>query len=99
LQAARKKNDMNNILRRITNNDIQNGTFVIPEGVTKISVRAFEYCTSLASIIIPDSVTEIGEDAFDWCKNLKKVSLPKKVRLGIGVFRGCHPDLEIEYRD
>jgi hypothetical protein len=25
--------------------------------------------------------------------------LPKKVKLGIGVFYGCHPDLEIEYRD
>jgi hypothetical protein len=30
---------------------------------------------------------------------LKKVSLPKKVKLYDDVFFGCHPDIEIEYRD
>ena len=108
--------------KNITNKDIINGSFVIPEGITKIRDFAFEdctnlesiiipesvtkigywsfaYCTSLKKIIIPESVAEIGAGAFDGCKSLKKVSLPRKVKLSYSAFDGCHPDLEIEYRD
>ena len=130
---------------KVTNDDIKDGTFVIPDGVTKIGVRAFHDCTSLKNIIIPESVaeigsmafygccslkniilpegvteigryafafctsltnitipksvTEIGDYAFYRCRSLKKVFLPKKVKLGHGVFHGCHPDIEIVYRD
>ena len=110
------------MIKKITNKDIINGSFVIPDGVTKIGLRAFYGCSSLSSIIIPDgvtkiglgafsdcwrlesiiipeSVTEIGDYAFEGCRSLKKVSLPKKVKLGIDVFDGCHPDLEIIFRD
>ena len=85
--------------RNITNNDITDGSFVIPDGVTEIKNYAFEDCTSLTNIVIPDGVKKIGVYAFYRCESLKKVSLPKKVKLGHGVFHGCHPDLEIEYRD
>jgi len=85
--------------KRITNKDIVNGSFVFPESVTEIGNGAFDGCTSLSNIIIPESVTEIGNGAFYGCASLKKVSLSKKVKLGNYVFRGCHPDLEIVYRD
>ena len=85
--------------KRITNKDIVNGSFVIPDGVTEIGNMAFSGCTSLESIIIPESVTEIGIEAFYGCSSLKKISLPKKVKLGYDVFYVCHPDLKIEYRD
>ncbi len=90
---------MNKTLKKVTNRDIVNGSFVIPEWVTEISNYAFSRCWSLTNITVPDHVTEIGLGAFAGCSNLKKVSLPKKVKLGIEVFYGCHPDLEIEYRD
>lgn len=87
------------MIKKITNKDIINGSFVIPDGVTKIGLRAFYGCSSLSSIIIPDGVTKIGDYAFEGCRSLKKVSLPKKVKLGIGVFHRCHTDLKIIFRD
>ena len=88
--------------------EIGNGAFdgctslsniIIPESVTEIGCWAFDGCSSLKNITIPESVTEIGNGAFYGCASLKKVSLSKKVKLGNYVFRGCHPDLEIVYRD
>ena len=35
--------------------------------VTSIGKRAFNYCTSLASVTIPSTVTSIGDDAFAGC--------------------------------
>ena len=113
---------MNNILKNITNKDIINGSFVVPEsvteigegafygctnlknitlpeGVTKIGIDAFYGCSSLTNITIPESVTKIWDYAFCRCSSLKKVSLPKKVKLGDSVFHGCHPDIELVYRD
>ena len=71
---------MKKIIKNVTNEDIVNGSFVIPDGVTEIRDWAFEDCTSLLSIIIPESVTKIGDYAFHVCSSLKKVSLPKKQR-------------------
>ena len=33
---------------------------VIPEGVTKIGSRAFDWCRNLTSLVIPESVTSLG---------------------------------------
>ena len=71
----------------------------LPESVTEIGNMAFVICSSLTNITIPESVTEIGIGAFEWCTSLKKISLPKKVKLGNNVFLGCHPDIELVYRD
>lgn len=87
------------MIKNITDEDIINGSFIIPEGVAEIGKWAFSECWSLSSIIIPESVTKIWDYAFDKCRSLKKVSLPKKVKLGNKVFFRCHPDLKIEYRD
>ena len=89
---------MNNILKKVTDVDIVDGYYTIPDGVTKIGWRAFEEFKSLKSIIIPDSVTEIGWYAFKGCKSLRSISLPKNVKLDNNVFDGCSTDLKIEYR-
>lgn len=49
-------------------------SYTIPSSVTKISFRAFKYCSSLASIIMPIGVTEIGSFAFYRCSNLTDIN-------------------------
>jgi len=59
----------------------------IPEGVTSIGKKAFEFCNQLSDIEIPRSVTKIGYDAFyipvDAVKNtaskvLRNIILPER---------------------
>ena len=45
----------------------------IPNTVTSIKHRAFQYCRNLESIIIPSSVNSIGISAFSECKALKDI--------------------------
>lgn len=51
----------------------------IPNGVSKIEERAFQYCPYIEEVIIPDSVTEIGECAFSDCAKLNKIILSENV--------------------
>jgi len=44
--------------------------------LTTIPGRAFEDCTSLASVTIPNSVTSIEDGAFRNCSNLASVTIP-----------------------
>lgn len=43
----------NNILIKVNNDDLINGTFIIPETITNIGASAFCECTDLTDIIIP----------------------------------------------
>lgn len=53
-----------NVLVKVTDDDIKNGTFIIPENITEIGDSAFSGCKKLISINIPDNVIEIGICAF-----------------------------------
>ena len=58
---------MKRIIKNITNNDIINGSFIMPDWVTEIGKSAFDGCKSLKKISIPKGVTEIGEgDDYGW---------------------------------
>ena len=62
----------------------------VPVGVTKISARAFEGCTSVTTVTIPESVTKIGISAFKGCSELRELT----IRAGIAamedeVFADC----------
>lgn len=66
------------------------GDYIIPDGVTSISYRAFDGCSGLTSITIPDSVTKIEKNAFMHCSSLQSVSLPDSViEIEENAFRGC----------
>ncbi len=76
--------------KKITNRDIVNGSFVIPEWVTEISNYAFSRCWSLTNITVPDHVTEIGLGAFAGCSSLTNITIPDGVtEIGEWAFAGC----------
>ena len=54
-------------------------TYTIPDSVTTIGNRAFNYCRSLTSVTIGDSVTTIGDYAFSDCDSLTSVTIPDSV--------------------
>lgn len=51
--------------------------YSVPNCVTSIGERAFEYCTNLEKIIISDSVISIGYDTFKNCTSLKEMNVNK----------------------
>ena len=78
----------NNVLVKVTNDDIKYGTVVIPDSVEYIGVYAFAFCKQLKEIVIPDSVKSIGKGAFDGCKSLENIVLSDSVKM-IGDYAFC----------
>lgn len=82
-------------LEKVTDEDIVDGTFDIPSGVSIICKNAFEF-TSLEKIIIPNGVKEIDDYAFYHCTKLKSVILPKGIiRIGRYAFANSNIDKAI----
>ena len=70
---------VNNVLVKVNDEDIKDGTFIIPDGVTSIGECAFRDCCLLKTITIPESVTSIGRGAFYNCYALKTIVIPEGV--------------------
>ncbi len=81
----------NNILIKCYPEDLVNGHFTIPDGVTSIGDEAFDDC-GLTSVTIPDSVTSIGDYAFyGVTASLTSVTIPDSVTwIGLHAFGTCH---------
>lgn len=80
----------NNMLIKVDDSDIKNGTFEIPENIIGISDWAFQYSKKLEYIKLPDNVKYLGHGIFDNCINLKKVSLSNNItELPYSTFNGC----------
>ncbi len=72
------------------------GDVVIPVGVERIGVRAFQGRPRLISVTIPDGVTTIDDFAFGFCERLTTVTIPASVTtLGCSVFRCCERISEV----
>lgn len=77
----------NNILTHVKDEDIVNGTFTIPNGITGISPFAFSFCINLTSITIPNGVTSIESWAFYNRNSLTSITIPNSVkRIGSSAF-------------
>lgn len=63
---------------------------VIPNTITQIKTRAFDYCNSLTSVVIGDGVTSIDSYAFEYCDNLTSVVIGDNVtKIGSWAFSHC----------
>lgn len=81
---------VDNVLKKVTDEDIIDGTFIIPDGITIIEQKAFKDCESLVSIIIPASIKSIGQSAFWGCKSLLNITIPDGVeKIEKDTFRNC----------
>lgn len=65
-------------------------TVTIPNGVTKISEKAFYKCSNLYSVIIPPTVSEIGKDAFYWSGLTELTLNSQELTLNAYCFSECH---------
>ena len=62
----------------------------IPDSITSIGDKVFNFCTNLKSVTIPNSVTSIGDHAFNGCSNLTSVTIPDSVTsIGNEAFYMC----------
>lgn len=53
---------------------------VIPEGITRIGEKTFEYCRNLESVTLPNSLVEIDNSAFESCSVLSNVTFGNNLK-------------------
>ncbi|HZM01396.1 MAG TPA: leucine-rich repeat domain-containing protein [Candidatus Saccharimonadales bacterium] len=67
-----------------------NGSYAIPDSVTRIGLLAFSECRLLTDITIGNNVINIGNEAFASCPSLTSVTIPNSVaNIGIYAFWEC----------
>lgn len=65
-------------------------SYVIPNGINSIGIKAFFWCRELTSVTIPNSVTSIGRYAFVGCSRLTNITIPDSVTsIGAYAFYKC----------
>lgn len=87
----------NNVLIKVQDSDIKDGTFEIPKMIIGIADWAFQYSKKLEYIKIPENVKYLGHGIFDNCINLKTVYLSKNItELPYSTFNSCDSLEKIE---
>ena len=82
--------DMWNTLCKVMDDDIVNGTVVIPDTIECIGAEAFKDCNFLKFINLPNSVNRIDDSAFKGCQKLKEINLPEGLDyIGKKAFSNC----------
>lgn len=80
------------VLKEVENEDIKNGSVVVPENVKHIGDSAFSKCDrdKVKHIELPKSLKTIGRCAFIGCKALETIEIPNGVReIGVDAFDDC----------
>ena len=71
-------------------NDEREREIRIPEGVRRISQRAFQHSVGIRSVSIPDTVQTVEAYAFAWCTNLASVTVSgTNTTVAASAFSGC----------
>ena len=71
---------------------------VIPNTLSTIGVRVFQYCTNLESVTIAEDVTTIGQQMFESCTKLKTIKLPSTIkRIQLYAFYNCSSLTDVYY--
>lgn len=66
------------------------GEYTIPDGVIRISDKAFSCCEHLTQVVVPNTVSHIGDLAFLACVRLSCINIPQSViSIGKGAFAHC----------
>lgn len=69
----------NGILKEVSNEEIIDGTYVIPSDVLVIGPECFTMNLKLIKIVIPSNVVAIGKKAFYGCPNLLEVGMTNSI--------------------
>lgn len=78
-------------LMGVYENDIRNGTYEIPVGVTELARGAFQGLKSLKYIVIPGRIKVISDAAFRDCTSLESVVIEEGVEeICSEAFMKCH---------
>ncbi len=81
-------------------NDVLVTDLVIPDGVTTIKPRVFQYCQSITSVSLPEGLTTIKEQVFQHCKNIKSVTVPSSLTTtGTSAFEYCNAIKDVYISD
>ena len=76
--------------KKIYIKDVYSDTLTIPEGVTKISQRAFMHWKQFKSVSLPESLEEICDNAFQYCSGLETLTIPAGVKsVGLAAIDRC----------
>ena len=70
----------------------------LPDSVTSIGKRAFEYCSALENINL-SHVTSIGDSAFEYCSALESIDLSCVISLENEAFKSCSNLKTLTLRD
>ena len=69
---------------------------IVSHQIKKIGNKAFEGCSSLASVEIPSGIEGIGSEAFRQCSGITSVKLPSAITsIENGTFSGCNSLINI----
>lgn len=72
----------------------------IPNSVSELGTRVFDYCTNLETVILGNNVSEISSGCFNNCTSLTNISIPDSVvKIDGWAFRGCTSLKEVTVPD